>query len=417
MISKTLTYLTFVLLLSFVLIGSARAQQSKLPPCPNVAVEKYNNCFGTWSDGNGDKYVGEWKDGHNYGQGTYTWANGDKYVGENRNDQANGQGTMTYANGNKYAGKFKDGKRSSQGTMIFANGTKYVGEFKDGKRNGTGTYTWPNGETYVGEFKDDTWVGQGTMTYANGNKYVGEFKDGKRNGQGTMTFPDGTVFVGKFKDGLANGQGTGTSPSGHKYVGEFKDGLKNGQGTKTFDNGDKYVGAFKDGKQNGQGILYAASGSIIEQGVYENGVLTKSETVLPQASTNAHRVQMVKEGGTYTVPVLINDVLPLHFVVDSGAADVTIPADVAMTLMRTGTITESDFIGSQKYQLADGSVIDSKQFIIRSLKVGDQTVENVLGSIGDAKGSLLLGQSFLEKFKSWSMDNASHELVLECLCR
>ena len=122
---------------------------------------------------------------------------------------------------------------------------------------------------------------------------------------------------------------------------------------------------------------------------------------------------MVKEGGTYTVPVFINDVLSLHFVVDSGASDVTIPADVAGTLTRTGTIKEADYIGNQQYQLADGSVITSRQFIIRSLKVGDQVVQNVRGSIGDVKGSLLLGQSFLEKFKSWSMDNASHELILE----
>ena len=42
-----------------------------------------------------------------------------------------------------------------------------------------------------------------------------------------------------------------------------------------------------------------------------------------------------------------------------------------------------------------------------------QIVENVRASIGDVKGSLLLGQSFLEKFKSWSMDNTNHELVLE----
>lgn len=122
---------------------------------------------------------------------------------------------------------------------------------------------------------------------------------------------------------------------------------------------------------------------------------------------------MFKDGGTYTVPVVINDVLTLHFVVDSGATDVAIPADVATTLVRTGTIKESDFIGSQKYQLADGSVIDSRQFIIRTLKVGDRIIENVRGSIGGVKGSLLLGQSFLEKFKSWSMDNATHELVLE----
>ena len=151
----------------------------------------------------------------------------------------------------------------------------------------------------------------------------------------------------------------------------------------------------------------------LDVGCLKNGKLIKSKTAPSQESENTHHVQMVKEGGTYTVPVLINDVLVLHFVVDSGAADVTIPADVAMTLNRTGTIRPNDFIGSRKYQLADGSVIDSAQFIIRSLKVGDQIVENVRGSIGDAKGSLLLGQSFLEKFKSWSMDNASHELVLE----
>ena len=53
------------------------------------------------------------------------------------------------------------------------------------------------------------------------------------------------------------------------------------------------------------------------------------------------------------------------------------------------------------------------QFIIWSLKVGDQIVENVRASIGGEKGSLLLGQSFLGKFKSWAMDNAIHELVLE----
>lgn len=51
--------------------------------------------------------------------------------------------------------------------------------------------------------------------------------------------------------------------------------------------------------------------------------------------------------------------------------------------------------------------------IIGSLKVGDQIVENVCASIGDEKGILLLVQSFLDKFKSWSMDNGTHELVLE----
>jgi predicted aspartyl protease len=125
------------------------------------------------------------------------------------------------------------------------------------------------------------------------------------------------------------------------------------------------------------------------------------------------RVKLVKKGGTYAVPVLINGILTLKFTVDSGASDVTVPADVVITLMRTGTISKKDFVGKQRYRLADGRIIESRLFIIRSLKVGKKTVRNVRGSVAGVEGSLLLGQSFLSKFKSWSMDNTRHELVLE----
>src|SRR5262249_39266645 len=45
-------------------------------------------------------------------------------------------------------------------------------------------------------------------------------------------------------------------------------------------------------------------------------------------------------------------------------------------------------------------------------KVGDMVVENVIGSVGPMQGSLL-GQSFLERFRSWSIDNTNHVLLLE----
>ena len=41
---------------------------------------------------------------------------------------------------------------------------------------------------------------------------------------------------------------------------------------------------------------------------------------------------MVPEGGTFVVPVRINDQITLKFVIDSGASDVSVPADVVMTL-------------------------------------------------------------------------------------
>jgi uncharacterized protein YraI len=123
-------------------------------------------------------------------------------------------------------------------------------------------------------------------------------------------------------------------------------------------------------------------------------------------------VPMIPDGGTFKVPVTINGQLTLNFIVDSGASDVSIPADVVLTLVRTGTITKSDFLGKQTYQLGDGSTVPSQQFLIRSLKVGDKMLENVTGSIAPVAANLLLGQSFLTRFTSWSIDNRKQALIL-----
>ena len=93
-------------------------------------------------------------------------------------------------------------------------------------------------------------------------------------------------------------------------------------------------------------------------------------------------------------------------------SDVSIPYDVVITLM-TGTITRNDFLGSQTYTLADGSHVPSETFRIRSLQVGDREIRDVIGSVAKTEGSLLLGQSFLTRFKSWSIDNERGVLVLK----
>jgi hypothetical protein len=67
-------------------------------------------------------------------------------------------------------------------------------------------------------------------------------------------------------------------------------------------------------------------------------------TLLLAFGTPAHAesVALKREAGTLVLPVVINDRLILNFTLDSGASDVTIPEDVARTLVRTGTITRSD---------------------------------------------------------------------------
>jgi clan AA aspartic protease (TIGR02281 family) len=147
---------------------------------------------------------------------------------------------------------------------------------------------------------------------------------------------------------------------------------------------------------------------------YDLQVLKKKLNALPRREEpNQLGVPLKKDSGTFVVPVQINGAITLDFTVDSGAADVTVPADVFSTLIRTGTISDDDITGEQTYVLADGSKGKSVTFTIRSLKVGGRVVENVRGSVAPAQGALLLGQSFLERFKSWSFDNTKHELHLE----
>lgn len=123
-------------------------------------------------------------------------------------------------------------------------------------------------------------------------------------------------------------------------------------------------------------------------------------------------IPLREQAGTMVVPVLINGAIRLNFVIDSGASDVSIPADVVLTLIRAGTIDQSDFLASKTYTLADGSTVPSQTFRIRSLKVGDVEIRNVIASVGDVRGTLLLGQSFLRRFASWSIDNHRNALVL-----
>ena len=145
------------------------------------------------------------------------------------------------------------------------------------------------GGKYVGAFKDGLWDGQGTYTFDEGSVgriYVGAFKEDKFNGQGTFTFGDGRKYVGAFKDNDLNGQGTLTYSDGRKYVGEFKDGKRNGHGAYTYHDGLKYVGEFKNDKLNGQGTEYASNGSIINQGVYANGIFVRSASLQQATATN-----------------------------------------------------------------------------------------------------------------------------------
>jgi len=136
---------------------------------------------------------------------------------------------------------------------------------------------------------------------------------------------------------------------------------------------------------------------------------------LPSPPNNQERlieVPVTEDLGTFEVPVSVNGVVTLKFVIDSGASDITIPGNVLRTLERAGTVTAADFVGSEQYGLADGSIATEQLVKLRSIKVGQTEIHDVVASVAPGDGSLLLGQGFLKHFASWSIDNDRHVLVL-----
>ena len=138
------------------------------------------------------------------------------------------------------------------------------------------------------------------------------------------------------------------------------------------------------------------------------------QPAMPQAGVtdNSLSIDLVRENGVLKVPVQINGAITLKFVVDSGASDVAIPKDVFLTLIRAETVKDADFRPGKTYVLADGSTVKSDRFILRSLKIGDASVSDIEASVGGLNAQLLLGQSFLSKFKEWRIDNATSKLIL-----
>lgn len=414
---------------------ASSSAQSTLAPCQPLRTH-FHECLGTLSlpggqyagefrDGkpngagtltfdNGDTYVGAFRDGAPFGQGVLTAANGNKYVGDWQKGKQHGLGTLTFANGDTYVGGFQDGMRSGQGTQVFANGARYAGEWRLDKPHGQGVYDFADGKRYAGAFAQGERSGPGTLTFTDGLQYTGSFRRGEKDGSGTLRFPNGDRYTGLFRDGKRSGQGVYLFSSGSKYDGEYRDDRPNGQGTYTFPNGTRFVGEFRNARRHGYGVEYAANGTIRQRGYWRDDVFS-GPTPPPGMDPAPERVRLVPLGFTYAVPVLVNDTALVYLTLDGATADVSIPADAAMMLLRTGMLSDKDFTGTEPYRLPDGSTLPSRSFTIRSLKLGDARFLDVPASIADIDGPIRLGQSLLRKMKTWSIDSTRNELVFDPL--
>lgn len=122
-------------------------------------------------------------------------------------------------------------------------------------------------------------------------------------------------------------------------------------------------------------------------------------------------VPLESEGGVNTIPVEVNGVT-MNFIFDTGASDITISSVEAAFLIKQGSISSEDVIGEQIYQTADGSINVGLKIRLRTVKIGPSELKNVEASIIDnERAPLLLGQSALQRFGSFSIDNTNRQVI------
>ncbi|MDX2234307.1 MAG: hypothetical protein NW200_07395 [Hyphomonadaceae bacterium] len=154
-------------------------------------------------------------------------------------------------------------RRGEPGTRVvsYSSGDRYEGEFANGARNGYGLY-FSTGEL------------------GRGNRLAGLYGNGKRNGPGTMTFgqnagnaTNATLYEGDFVGGVPV-VGVLAWSNGHRYAGSYRDGYKKGGvGIYVWPYGDRHEGEWANDRQHGYGVRWSGRGSIIDAGIFENGVL------------------------------------------------------------------------------------------------------------------------------------------------
>ena len=121
-------------------------------------------------------------------------------------------------------------------------------------------------------------------------------------------------------------------------------------------------------------------------------------------------IPFTKEGGVCKVKCVING-LPLHFIFDTDATDVSISSVEATFMAKNDFLSSSDIIGKQNYQTADGNITEGTIINLKDVKLGSLHLNNIKASVvRNQAAPLLLGQSVLSKLGKIEIDNTKKVL-------
>ena len=310
----------------------------------------------------------------------------------------NGKGKFTQSNGLKYDGNFKDWKFEGYGVLTDRSGNVYKGNFVEDKKQGQGELININGNKYIGFFKNDMYSGQGIQTLYFDNQIQvkdGIFKDNNfKEGTMVVTYSSRIITTYEYKDfDIIKAVKKENQALVYEQIGEFFSNyrLKNGSETRYDGNLQTFL-EYKNGKE-------VSRSTNIDNLYNENDIL---------GLENSIEINLEVEGNTKYVNVNFEyEDEPYRFVFDTGAESLVIGYLLFEELKSKGLVFED--IGIKKTTLGvSGIPFESKVIKINTISIGSYTVKNVYASVPliETANSNLLGISFMKKFKDvkWSLN-------------
>ena len=284
----------------------------------------------------------------------------------------NGKGKFSQSNGLKYDGMFKDFKFHGYGVLTFPNGNIYKGNFVEGKRQGQGELNYTNGNNYVGFFKNDMYWGQGIQTL-----YFDEQTQVRDGFFSENTFQYGTETITFNRSGIID-------IYEYKDFDIIKDVRKENQVLVSEQIGD----FFSNGRlNNGSEINY--DGNLQTYIEYKNGKEVSRATNIDNryneqdiiGSEDRIEIDLEVEGNTkYMYVNFESEDEPYRFVFDTGAESFVIGYLLFEELKSKGLAFEEMGIKTTTRGVS-GIPFESKVIKINTISIGSFTVKNIYASV------------------------------------
>lgn len=131
--------------------------------------------------------------------------------------------------------------------------------------------------------------------------------------------------------------------------------------------------------------------------------LAKDSLSEPEAEGDV--VPFTRDGDMICVRGEVNG-LPLKFVFDTGASDITISSVEAAFMLKNGYLEERDLGGVQNYRTVSGELVEGTIVNLREIRLGSVTFENLRAAIiKNQDAPLLLGQSMMLRLLAFNVNN------------